>query len=70
VEENQEPTYRVVRFEVIPQSIKLEGERLLGRGAEEKNLLQGPELNAADVSGYQSLVLLWSGGTEMRESEL
>lgn len=32
VEDSQEPTYRVVRFEVIPQSIKLEGERPLGRG--------------------------------------
>lgn len=70
MEENREPTYRVVRFEVIPQSIKLEGERLLGRGAKEKNLLQGQELNATDVSGCQLLLLLWSHGTEMRESEL
>ncbi|PKU31327.1 transmembrane 9 superfamily member 4 [Limosa lapponica baueri] len=30
VEENQEPTYRVVRFEVIPQSIKLEVVAMLG----------------------------------------
>lgn len=36
VEESQEHTYRVVRFEVIPQSIKLEGKRLLRRGARGK----------------------------------
>uniref|UniRef100_A0A8V0YIU9 Transmembrane 9 superfamily member n=1 Tax=Gallus gallus TaxID=9031 RepID=A0A8V0YIU9_CHICK len=34
VEENQEPTYRVVRFEVIPQSIKLEDLK-----ADEKGIL-------------------------------
>jgi len=55
VEENQEPTYRVVRFEVIPQSIKLEGGRLLGKGAREKNLSYGQEVNAAVVSGCQQV---------------
>lgn len=52
MEENQEPTYRVVRFEVIPQSIKLEGGRLLGKGAREKNLFYG-HMNSAVVSGCQ-----------------
>lgn len=42
MEEDQEHTYRVVRFEVIPQSIRLEGEwGGVTRGA---GLVDGPRL--------------------------
>lgn len=56
VEESQEHTYWVVRFEVIPQSIKLEGKRPLRRGARGNNLLYGQKADASDVSGCQLLL--------------
>lgn len=49
VEESQEHTYRVVRFEVIPQSIKLEGKRSLRRGARGSNLLYGQNVSECQL---------------------
>ncbi|NXU58552.1 TM9S4 protein, partial [Turnix velox] len=68
VEENQEPTYRVVRFEVIPQSIKLEDLK-----ADEKSMCTLPEATGSapqEIDPSKENQLLFTYSVHWEESDI
>ncbi|XP_032622312.1 transmembrane 9 superfamily member 4 isoform X3 [Chelonoidis abingdonii] len=68
VEENQEPTYRVVRFEVVPQSIKLEDLK-----ADEKGTCMLPEAAGSapqEIDPTKKNQLLFTYSVHWQESDI
>ncbi|XP_067163859.1 transmembrane 9 superfamily member 4 isoform X2 [Apteryx mantelli] len=68
VEENQEPTYRVVRFEVIPQSIKLEDLK-----ADEKGMCTLPEATGSapqEIDPSKENQMLFTYSVHWEESDI